>query len=107
MTIYERIKTLCKQRNMTVESLMASCNLRRETFSKWQSRDTFPRADSLYDISRTLGVSVEYLFTGKEENHFSPRVQAIAIYLENNPEKVDAIEILLFEKSVGQSSMVG
>ena len=47
---------------------------------------------------------MEYLLAGETEIRYSPRVNAIANYLETNPEKLDAIEILLFEKSVGQSS---
>lgn len=67
MDFYERTKKLCKEQNITVESLMATCGLGRETFSKWKARDSFPRADNLYDMSKTLGVTMEYLLTGEKE----------------------------------------
>ena len=47
---------------------MASCDMARETFSKWSARGTFPRSDDLYAMSRALGVSMDYLFTGEEAN---------------------------------------
>ena len=64
MDFYERTKKLCKEQNITIETLMLKCNLARETFSKWKARRTFPRSDNLCDMAKNLGVSMDYLFTG-------------------------------------------
>jgi transcriptional regulator with XRE-family HTH domain len=37
------------------------------TFSSWKARNLLPRADAAYRIARALGVSVEYLLTGRDE----------------------------------------
>ena len=58
-------------------------------------------------MCQILNVSMEYMMTGEEEYRLNPRVVAIADFLEKNPEKLDAIETILFDKKVGQSSMLG
>lgn len=103
-TFYERIKRLCKDKCITVEGLMISCGLTKDTFAKWRRRETFPRSDSLQKMSKCLDVSMDYLMTGEEDFRLNPRVMAIAKFLSDHPEKLDAIEVLLFEKNAGQSS---
>ena len=76
MDFYERTKKLCKEQNITIETLMLKCNLARETFSKWGARKSYPRSDNLYDMSKVLGVSMDYLFTGE-----STPASAYAAYL--------------------------
>ena len=68
MDFYERTKKLCKEQNITIETLMLKCNLSRETFSKWGARRSYPRSDNLCDMSRVLGVSMDYLFTGRNSD---------------------------------------
>ena len=38
------------------------------TISTWKKRKAFPKADKAYKIATALGVTLEYLLTGKEEN---------------------------------------
>lgn len=63
-----------------------------------------PRLGTGYAIAQALGVTLEYLLTGKTGKSPDPRINAIASYLEEHPDKMDAIEVLLFEKNAGQSS---
>ena len=104
---YERTKRLCRKNCMTIEGLMSSCGLIKDTFAKWRRREIYPRADILMQMCQILNVSMEYMMTGEEEYRLNPRVVAIADFLEKNPEKLDAIETILFDKKVGQSSMLG
>ncbi|MGP1458941.1 MAG: helix-turn-helix domain-containing protein [Treponema sp.] len=41
-------------------------NLSENTFSTWLKRGTVPRADILLKIANCVGVSVQWLLTGKE-----------------------------------------
>ena len=62
-----------------------------------------PKLEDAYLLSVALGCSLEYLITGKEEHRYDARVIAIANSLAANPDKLDAVEILLFGKKAGQS----
>lgn len=103
MDFYERTKMLCKERNITVEALMAACNLRRETFAKWGARKSYPRSDNLYDMSKVLNVSMEYLLMGEEKAEIPPRLQAVVDALSSDEEKLAAVETLLGLKKDGSS----
>lgn len=103
MDFYERTKMLCKERNITVEALMAACNLRRETFAKWGARKSYPRSDNLYDMSKALNVSMEYLLMGEERTVIPSRFQAIIDVLSLDDDKLVAVETLLGLKKDGSS----
>ena len=93
---------LCKERNITIESLMSECELTRETFSKWSARKTVPRCDTLLRMSKALGVSMEFLLTGNEDR---PATIAELVYEymnENMPGTLDDI-LVKIQKKVGNS----
>jgi transcriptional regulator with XRE-family HTH domain len=52
------------------------------TFSSWKTRNLLPRADAAYRIARALGVSVEYLLTGRDEAR-SPSNPALQELIES------------------------
>ena len=64
---------------------------------------SLPRLDTAYQIASALGVSVEFLLTGKERIS-NPRLDAILNTLMADPDKLDAVEVLLFGKKAGASS---
>lgn len=64
---------------------------------------SLPRLDTAYQIASSLGVSVEFLLTGKERIS-NPRLDAILNTLMADPDKLDAVEVLLFGKKAGASS---
>lgn len=65
-TFWNNVKPLIKQRNKTQESLAAELNIPFGTFQGWIAKSILPDVVSAYKIARALGVSVEYLVTGKE-----------------------------------------
>lgn len=95
---------LCKEKDLTIEALMVRCNLQRETFFKWRTRESFPRSDSLYLMSKVLGVSMEYLLKG-EDTCIPTKAQQVYNYLkENRPgELTDILGEL--EKKTGTSGI--
>lgn len=62
-----------------------------------------PKLEDAFRISVALGCSMEYLLTGEIAQNYNARIIAIANALEANPDKLDAVEILLFDKKAGQS----
>ena len=57
--IYERIKRLCKVRQMTVRQLELACGLSNGSIRKWAKAS--PSAESLYKVAQRLGVNMEEL----------------------------------------------
>lgn len=62
-----------------------------------------PKLEDAYKLSAALGCSIEYLINGEENHKYNARITAIADALEADPDKLDAVETLLFNKKVGQS----
>lgn len=83
---------------------MLSCDLTKDAYAKWRRRGTFPRANNLLDMSRKLGVSMEYLMTGAEYE-IPPRLREIVQILKEDEDKLVAIESLLMVKKSGSSGI--
>lgn len=62
-----------------------------------------PKAETIVDIAKELGVTVEYLLTGEQDTTFpeikaiidNPRLRNLVAYLNANPSKLESILILL------------
>ena len=89
----EDLKTFAKRNNLDYVRL-----------TNQRSDCRIPKLEDAYQLSVALGCSMESLITGQDERKPNPRIEAIAQYLDEHPEKLDAIEVLLFEKNAGLSS---
>jgi len=69
MDFFDRVKSLAKARQTTIESLLASCNISRNTYNTWNRNGRLPRAEELIAIARKLGVSVEFLIDGADSQY--------------------------------------
>jgi len=65
---------------------------------------SLPRLENGYQLAHNLGVSLEYLLTGQKTIPYNARIKAIADSLVTDPDRLDAVEILLFGKKAGVSS---
>jgi len=67
-----------------------------------------PKLKDAISYAKALNVSVEELCNGKRLNPetLDPRIKAIADCLASDPEKLDAVEVLLFEKKHGNSGVM-
>ena len=66
LDFYDRVKTLAKQNKTTIESVVNSAGLTINSYNSYKRHGNLPRLDEGVKIARALGVSVEYLVTGKE-----------------------------------------
>lgn len=57
----ERIKLLCKNRKVTIKSLLENCDMNRNTIYDLEKRSVFPACDKLARIADYLDCSVDYL----------------------------------------------
>ena len=63
---WEQVKRLGREKKITQEALAKTCNVPLSTFKGWIQKNYFPTVIDGYVIAEKLGVSVEYLITGKE-----------------------------------------
>jgi len=68
MTIGKRIAQLRKEKGLTQEDLAGMMEVSAQAVSKWENDQTCPDITSLPKLAKILGVSVDELLSGKEEN---------------------------------------
>lgn len=66
MEFHEKLQLLRKQKGLTQEALAGHLCVSRAAVSKWESGRGYPSLDSLRDISRFFGVSVDDLLSGED-----------------------------------------
>lgn len=62
--IYDNVKALCEERNLTIQKLEEQAKLANGTIGKW--KDSKPMAESIKKVAEVLGVSMEEVM--KENN---------------------------------------
>jgi len=93
MRFGERLKGELEYRGMPVKELAAATGIPRHTLHKYLLKNgTMPSADNAVAIAATLGVTVEYLVTGREvppartpEGAVSPELRSIAAFIAPLP----------------------
>lgn len=61
LLLSERIKTLCKQKGISVKSLLTDCNMNRNTIYDLEKKGSFPSVDKIYTLADHLDCSVDHL----------------------------------------------
>ena len=65
MTFYERLNSLCRKSGTTITGVCKLLGISSGTVSAWKT-GAMPRGDTVRKIAEYLGVSTDYLLTGKE-----------------------------------------
>ena len=89
MSIYERIKELCKEKGVTVKEMEAFVGIGEKNANKWKTRT--PSAENLLKLSEYFGVSTDYILTGEQsgvskENYYDIETEMLARELQKNKE---------------------
>lgn len=66
MTISERIFSTLREQNKTQTALANAIGVRVATVSAWKAQSTDPSANLIAPIAKFLGVSCDFICTGKE-----------------------------------------
>lgn len=82
-TFWGNVKPLIKKNNKTQEILASELEIPFGTFQGWIAKSILPDVVSAYKIARALGVSVEYLVTGKETNPAAETLEKIKALLSS------------------------
>ena len=62
---WKRIKHLIKIKAVTQQTALKACGISYNTFKGWVSKKYFPPLEAAYKLARYLGVSVDFLISGK------------------------------------------
>ncbi len=76
-TLGERIRRLRQTKGYTLEVLAARAGVTNVSIHHWEAGSRSPLADKLQAMARALGVSVDYLLTGRETPHTAALHRAI------------------------------
>lgn len=100
--VFERIKALCAEKGITVQTLEIMSGLSNGTITHW--RNSNPRVSAVYAIANVLNSTVEYIYTGEGPAHpqkgnisevIAPENSDVAAYLQ----KVKDEEGIMFDLS--------
>lgn len=69
----QRIDALLKERNEKRLSLAERCGFSLQSITEWSRRNSMPSADKVFAIADYLGVTIEWLLTGKEDSGLSAK----------------------------------
>lgn len=89
--ITNRIKKTCKNNKITISTMLNACGLNRNYMYTLENRSSMPALDTLNRIADYLGVSTEFLITGKEKStthegavlSLTPRQEDVAALVQN------------------------
>ncbi|MGN0603298.1 MAG: helix-turn-helix domain-containing protein [Oscillospiraceae bacterium] len=88
MTITERIFVELSQKNIAQKDFANNIDVNEKTVSAWKRNNSLPPADKLSNISDCLGISLDYLLTGKEKSPSLPDdEQELLNYYKKLPER--------------------
>ncbi len=62
MTVYDNVKALANERNLTIKAIEDTCGLANGSISKWTQ--STPKADILYRVAKFFDEPIEYFLTG-------------------------------------------
>ena len=87
---WEQVRRIGRKTKITQKDLAQVCGVPLSTFKGWIQKNYFPTVIDGYIIAEKLGVSVEYLVTGKE-NDARMEIENIRTLLHRAEEKLGKI----------------
>lgn len=95
--MFEIIQDLCNARMLTIAELERRADLGNGTVRRW--KESFPSVDKVARVSKILNVSIEYLYTGEEQNTPNAAARKLGKLEENEIKAVnDMIDYYLSKK---------
>lgn len=74
---WNKVKDLIKKNNLTQKEFSTKLGLPERTIETWINRNTSPDVFTAQKIALHLGVSIDYLLTGEEDNRYKDLVAKI------------------------------
>lgn len=80
--MYERYCTLRDKKGLTDAAIAHATGITKSTFSDWKSGRSTPKREKLIKIADVLGVSLDYLLTGEQDDGWYTNKETAAIAQE-------------------------
>ena len=109
MTITERIFSEIQQKHINQKEFAQKIGVNEKTFSAWKVKNTLPAADKLSIISDLLGVSTDYLLTGKEKSPSAERAAKEQVLSKEEKELLGYFSVLprdVRQKLLGRAELL-
>jgi transcriptional regulator with XRE-family HTH domain len=90
---WKRVKQQIKKHKATQAGVARACGFSLRTFQGWMYKGVSPTVTEAYHIARVLGVSVEYLLTGKNKRaeKIESRIQSAESLLDQARTRLENI----------------
>lgn len=85
LQIVNRITKICEEKGIVRKSVSEALGLPDNCFSNWSARGTVPAGDICLKIADYLGVSVEWLISGKESGLSKSERQLLSMFTSLSP----------------------
>lgn len=90
MTLVERIKQKCKEKNTSMNALEKEIGLGNGTIRLWDIKE--PGSGKVIAVAEKLGCSLDWILTGKEAEDLTPEERKLVEYYRKaSPEGKEAI----------------
>lgn len=91
----ERVESVLKEKKLTQKELAEKLNLRRPTLSEWKKNGAVPAGDICLKIADYLGVSVEWLISGREGKITEEELKLLKAYCKLDTVQKDTLWTLI------------
>lgn len=88
MTLGERIKKFRTAKGMSQDELAEKINVSRQAITKWENDKGVPDIDNLIKLSRIMGITLDELVIGDENNQEESKKEGNLLLSVNNVKKV-------------------
>ena len=85
---WNRVKIRIKEKAVTQDAAARACGLSPVTFRGWMSKGMIPPLSCAYRLARYLGVSLDYLISGKGTDNISHVHEEVLSLLHKAGEKL-------------------
>lgn len=82
MTIYDKIKSIADDQNISISYIEENTELSNGSISKWKTNS--PRVDSLYKVAKLLGCSLDFLMSTQNDKQMISNTYSGSLIGENS-----------------------
>lgn len=90
--MYEYYQRILDEKGLKNSDVSRGTNISNMTLSDWKHGKTTPSSKNMTKIADFLGVSTDYLLTGKEYNISLPKQANLWVAIRNDKDLLDALE---------------
>lgn len=101
---WREVDVRLKQTELNLYDLADASGVPYRSILSWRQKHLFPDLETTMLMAVRMGCSIDHLMGNDPEININPRMDAIIRYLEEDPKRLDAIEVILFGKNAGASS---